>query len=243
MKEITIEYLVDLLLRRLVLMLIAAAVFAAAAFGYCRFLADPVYRATSQIVVSNGAVIIEDSLGEDGSKISGSDIQSSMYLADVCVGLLESQDFYKKLSDKLENKYSYSKLGSMISVGLNGEEDLFINIAANHGDPEEAKKVANTMVAMAPDYIKDFMPSAKIMITATADSAGKVSPRTSMTTALFFIIGAVFVYIIALIVDLNDKTIKGVSDFTATYHIPVLGGVPDFESIDSQGGYSYAESK
>ena len=243
MKEITIEYLVDLLLRRLVLMLIAAAVFAAAAFGYCRFLADPVYRATSQIVVSNGAVIIEDSLGEDGSKISGSDIQSSMYLADVCVGLLETQDFYKKLSDKLENKYSYSNLGSMISVGLNGEEDLFINIAANHGDPEEAKKVANTMVAMAPDYIKDFMPSAKIMITATADSASKVSPRTSMTTALFFIIGAVFVYIIALIVDLNDKTIKGVSDFTATYHIPVLGGVPDFESIDSQGGYSYAESK
>ena len=243
MKEITIEYLVDLLLRRLVLMLIAAAVFAAAAFGYCHFLADPVYRATSQIVVSNGAVIIEDSLGEDGSKISGSDIQSSMYLAGVCVGLLETQDFYKKLSDKLENKYSYSNLGSMISVGLNGEEDLFINIAANHGDPEEAKKVANTMVAMAPDYIKDFMPSAKIMITATADSASKVSPRTSMMTALFFVIGAAFVYIIALIVDLNDKTIKGVSDFTATYHIPVLGGVPDFESIDSQGGYSYAESK
>ena len=243
MKEITIEYLVDLLLRRLVLMLIAAAVFAAAAFGYCRFLADPVYRATSQIVVSNGAVIIEDSLGEDGSKISGSDIQSSMYLANVCVGLLETQDFYKKLSENLEGKYSYSKLAGMISVGLNGEENLFVNIAANHGDPEEAKKVANTMVAMAPDYIKDFMPSAKIMITATADSASKVSPRTAMVTALFFVVGAAFVYVIALIVNLNDKTIKGVSDFTATYHISVLGGVPDFENANTQGGYSYVENQ
>ncbi len=243
MKEITIEYLVGLLLRRLVVMIVVAALFATAAFGYCRFLADPVYRATSQIVVSNGAVIIEDNLGEDDSKISGSDIQSSMYLANVCVGLLKTQDFHKKLSEKLEGKYSYSRLAGMVSVGLNGEEDLFINISVNHTDPEEAKKVSNTMVAMAPDYIKDFMPSAKIMITATADSASKVSPRTAMVTALFFVVGAAFVYIIALIVSLNDKTIKGVSDFTATYHIPVLGGVPDFENASTQGGYSYAENK
>ena len=243
MKDITIEYLVNLLVRRLVVMIVAAVVFAAAAFGYCRFLADPVYKATSQIVVSNGAVIIEDNLGEDGSKISGSDIQSSMYLADVCVGLLETQDFYKKLSDNLEGKYSYSKLAGMISVGLNGEEDLFINISVNHTDPEEAKKISNTMVAMAPDYIKDFMPSAKIMITATADSAVKVSPRTAMTTGLFFIVGAALVYIIALIIDLNDKTIKGISDFTETYNISILGGVPDFDNASSQGGYSYAENK
>lgn len=243
MKEITIEYLVRLLVRRLVLILLAAVVFAAAAFGYCRFLVDPVYRATSQIVVSNGAVIIENVAGLDDSKISGSDIQSSFYLADVCVGLLQTQDFYKRLADKLENKYSYGLLDSFISASLSKEESLFINISVNHTSPEEAKKIANTMVAMAPDYLKESMPSAKIMITATADNAGKVSPRTVTTTALFFVIGAALVYLISLIVDLNDKTIKGVADFTENYHISVLGAVPNFESTELQGGYSYAENK
>lgn len=243
MKEITIEYLVTLLVRRLVFILLAAFVFAAAAFGYCHFLADPVYRATSQIVVSNGAVIIENETGLDDSKISGSDIQSSFYLADVCAELLQTQDFYKRLADKMENKYTYSRLDGFISVSLSREESLFINISANHTSPEEAKKIANTMVAMAPGYLVDFMPSAKIMITATADGASKVSPRTVTATALFFVIGAAVVYLIALIIDLNDKTINGVDDFTDNYSISVLGAVPNFESTELQGGYSYGKNK
>ncbi len=243
MKEITIEYLVTLLVRRLLLMLLAAVVFAAAAFGYCHFLSQPVYRATSQIVVSNGAVIIENDTGLDDSKINGNDIQSSFYLADVCVGLLQTQDFYKQLAEKLEGKYYYTELDGIISVTTNGEEDLFINISANHTSAEEAQRITNTMVTMAPEYLKEFMPLAKIMITATADNASKVSPRTVTTTGLFFIIGAALVYLIALIVDLNDKTIKGVADFTDNYNISVLGAVPNFENTDSQGGYSYAEKR
>ena len=243
MKEITIEYLVNLLLRRLVIIILVAIIFAAAAFGYCRFVATPVYKATAQLVVSNGAVIIEDALNDDGSKISGNDIQSSVYLADFCADLLETQEFNKKLAEKLENKYSYGELGAYISAYLVHEESLFINISVSHGNPAVAKKIANTTAAMAPDYLKEILPSAKIMMTATADSAGKVSPRTMMTTALYGMIGAVLVYIIALIVDLNDKTIKGVASLTEEYNISILGTVPDFENTDLQGGYSYAETK
>ena len=243
MKEITLEYLVTLLIRRLVFMLLAAVVFAAAAFGYCKFFMSPVYRATSQILVSNGAVITGSEFDNEETKISGSDIQSSMYLAKVCVEVLEAQEFYKSLAQKLENKYSYSMLDSFISVSLKREDSLFINISVNHTDPAEAKKIANTMVAMAPDYIKGSMSSAKVMITATADATPKVAPRTVITTGLFFVIGAALVYFISFIIDLNDKTIKGVADLTEGYNIPLLGSVPDFENNDLQGGYSYAESK
>lgn len=243
MKNITIEYLVTLLIRRLLLILLTAVVFAAAAFGYCKFVEDPVYQANSQIVVSNGAVIIESALGTDDSKINGNDIQSSFYLADVCVGLLQTQDFYKQLSEKLEGKYSYTQLGGLVSVTTKEEDDLFIRISVKHTSPEEAKKIANTMVAMAPDYIKEFMPLAKIMITATADRTSKVSPRTTMNTIVFFLVGFAVAYLISMIVDLNDKTIKGVADFSENYKLPVLGAVPKFDTVEAQGGYSYAEKK
>ena len=243
MKDITIEYLVTLLMRRLFLVLLTGAVFAAGAFGYCRFVADPVYRANSQIVVSNGAVIIESEIGTEDSKINGNDIQSSFYLADVCVGLLQTQDFYKQLSEKLEGKYSYTSLDGIISVTTKSEDDLFINISANHTSPEEAKKIANTMVTMAPDYIKEFMPLAKVMITATADGAGKVSPRTATNTILTFVVGFVAMYVLVLILDLNDKRIKGIADFSEKYNLSILGGVPNFENNDLEGGYSYAENK
>lgn len=243
MKEITIEYLFKLFVQRLFLILLSAIIFAAAAFGYCQFVVDPVYRVNSQIVVSNGAVIIESELGTEDSKINGNDIQSSFYLADVCVGLLQTQDFYKQLAEKLDNKYSYTQLDGFISVTTKDEDDLFITISVDNTSPEEAKKIANTMVTMAPDYLKEFMPLAKVMITATADNVSKVAPRTLMSTAFFFVVGMAVMYLILLIIALNDKTIKGVADFTENYNLAVLGAVPNFDSAETQGGYSYAEKK
>ena len=106
MNEITIEYLAGLLIRRLLIVILVAVIFAGAAFGYNHFLVEPIYRATSQIIVSNGAVIIDWGNTydpSDTSKINGSDIQSSFYLAKVCESLLETQDFYKDLAENLEN--------------------------------------------------------------------------------------------------------------------------------------------
>ncbi len=246
MNEITIEYLARLLVRRLLIVILAAAIFASAAFGYSYFLVEPIYKASSQIIVSNGAVIIEGSGTydpTDTSKINGSDIQSSIYLAKVCESLLETQDFYKSLAEKLDNKYTYNQLNGYVSVSLNREDDLFLNISANHKSPEEAQKIANTMVNMAPDYLNEYMPTAKVMVTAVAEKAPKVYPKTISNTAIFFVIGAAVAYLIALFVDLNDKTIKGVGDFSECYNIPILGSVPNFENSDSQGGYSYAEKQ
>ncbi len=246
MNEITIEYLARLLMRRLIIVILAAVIFAGAAFGYNYFLVQPIYKATSQIIVSNGAVIIEDENTydpSDTSKINGSDIQSSIYLAKVCESLLETQDFYKKLAEKLDNKYTHAELNSYTSVELNREEDLFLNISVNHKSIEEAQKIANTMVNMAPDYLNEYMPTAKVMITAVAEKSAKVHPRTFVNTVAFFVVGAGLSYLLVLFVDLNDKSIKGVGDFSECYNIPVLGSVPNFESTDAQGGYSYAEKQ
>ena len=128
-------------------------------------------------------------------------------------------------------------------MSLNREEDLFLNISVDHKSPEEAQRIANTMVNMAPDYLNEYMPTAKVMVTAIAERANKVYPKTLFNTALFFIIGAAAAYLVVLFVDLNDRTIKGAEDFSACYNIPILGSVPDFEHSDLQGGYSYAEKQ
>ncbi len=244
MNEITIEYLAKLLVRRLLIVILAAVIFAGVAFGYNHFFVQPTYRATSQIIVSNGVVNLENGNlydQNDTSKISGSDIQSSIHLAKVCESLLSTQDFYKDLAEKLDNKYTHGQLNGYTSVTLNRENDLFLNVSVNHKSPEEAQLIANTMITMAPDYLNEYMPTAKVMITAVAERATQVYPRTLFNTALFFVIGAAVAYLIVLFVDLNDKTIKGVVDFSENYEIPVLGTVPNFENPDLQGGYSYAE--
>ena len=244
MNDITISYLLRLLLRRLYIIVLAAVLCGGLAFSYCRFLVTPVYAANTQLIISNGAVIIEDksesavSPTDDISKISSMDLQASMYLSGVCVDLLQSQKAYEKLSEALDSKLSYAELKKNITVSLKSQDSLFINITVKSTSKEEAIKIANTFVSLAPEYLTEYMPSAKAIPTQQANGASLVYPTTVRTSALAFIIGALVAYIIVLIVDVNDKTIKDEENFAECYNIPVLGCVPDFETVN-EGGYNY----
>lgn len=245
MNELNLSYLLKLLLHRLYIVVIAAVVVAAGAFGYCKWIATPVYSATAQIIVSNGSLLNEenDAFPEEElyifPEITSQDIQASIYLAEKFVSFLETPDMYANLESVFSGKYTAAQLKSSVSVSLNKQEDIFINITAKNSSKEEAIKIANTFVSVAPDYLEGFFPGAQVMVTATASAAKTVFPRTARTTTIAFILGAVLAYVIVLLVDMNDKTIKGDVDFTENYNIPILGIVPDFESNENMlGGYT-----
>lgn len=245
MNELNLAYLLKLFLHRLYIIIITAVVFAASAFGYCKFIATPTYSATSQIIVSNGSLLVDSNdafAGEelyDIPDITTQDIQASIYLAEKFVSFLETQDIYRQLESVFDGKYTSSQLQSAISVSLKKENDIFINISAKSASMQEAVKIANTFASIAPDYLKSIVPGAQVQVTITAQSAGKVYPKTVNATMVAFLAGAIMVYAIILIVDMNDKTIKGDIDFTDNYNIPLLGIVPDFENNANTllGGY------
>ncbi len=243
--EISLSYLFRLFLRRIFIILSAAVVFGAAAFSYCNWLAVPVYNAKTQLIVSNGALIMKNESNVitnpgDADNIMGSDIQASSYLATVCVNLLETQDLYKQLADNFDNKYTYQHLRSAFTVSLKQKDGIFINVTARAGSAEEAKQLANAFIMLAPEYLEDYIPGTMAKVTETADRASLVYPRTATTTATFFLVGAVLVYALCLIIDLSDRSIKDVDNFMDNYEIAVLGCVPNFEDDTNGGGYENA---
>lgn len=248
MNEIKISDLFNLLLRKIYIVILAAVLCAGFAFSYCHWLATPVYSASAQIIISNGAVIIDNENGnqisptDDISRISSTDIQASMYLSNVCVDLLQSQKIYELLATALNDKYSYQALKGSISVSPKEQDSIFINISARNTNPTEAIKIVNTFVAMAPDYLNTYMPSAKAIPTIQADRASLVSPRTFRLTAIGFLAGAIIAYIIILIIDMNDRTIKDEYNFSSSYNIPVLGCVPNFVTTNAnEEDYKYGK--
>ncbi len=250
MNNITIEYLFRLFLRRLWIIILVAVICGASAFTYCNWFADEAYSATAKIIIGNGALGVETESGENSNQsselsqinpyyISGSHIQSSMYLAKESLSFLRTNEIYQRLAFELDgNRNNYGRYKGCISIDLAEEDSIFINITATSSTPDEAVKIANAFASLTPDYFKEKFKQAEADIIETADGAGQTAPRTTTTTILFAVAGALIVYILALIIDMNDKTIKGEMDFTETYNIPLLGSVPDFEdATTSKGGY------
>ena len=152
MNNITIEYLFQLLLRRIWIVIVSGLLCGMITFTYCSLFATEIYSASAKVIIGNGAFSFgeEDEENVDLSsdisslksyssyKISGSDIQSSMYLANTCKELLQAQPIYEQLAEAMgENKNTYNSFKRSITVDLASEDSIFITITAKSTSPEK----------------------------------------------------------------------------------------------------------
>lgn len=236
MQEISIFVLLKIAGKRIWWLLTAFAVAAVLAFSYCQLIADPVYGASASIIVTNGAIVTSDE-GSSSQKLLGSDIQASLLLVDSVVDMLKTPDIYKYLAQKLGGGYDYKLLKARTSVTRRGEDTLFIDITYRDKDPQNAIRVANMFASASCDYIAEFISKSDPRIVASADRASLVSPRTFRTTVLSGFAAAFVLYIVFMLIELLNNTIKGADDFASRYDIPVLGTVPDFDEARKRKSY------
>ena len=244
-KTINIMDLVMLGLRHIWAIILAAAIFAGATFGYCKLFITPTYSAKASILVTNGAVTT--SYEETTDKVSGSDIQASLILANTIVDILRTDNVYKKLEMNLGEGYNFRALKGHTSVSRRNEDTLFIDITFSSTDGKEAMRIVNKFAEVACEYIPEYIPSARANVASTSTSAGQTAPRTMMTTGVAGVLGAVLAYVVVFIFDSLNRSIKGEEDFTNNFDVPLLGSVPDFENAErsgyrksrGKGGYGY----
>lgn len=234
MGDISLIYLLGLAWKRIWALITAMVVFAAAAFCYCQFAAEPRYTATASILATNGAIVDQSSnnqiLSEDSVK--STDISASLTLANTIVEILKTPDAYMELADTLGGDYTYSNLKSMITVERRDTNNLFIDITVKAGDGAQAQKLANEFAKLSCSYVLDFIPSVKAMVVSTSTSFTKVYPRTLTVTGISGIVGAIVAFVIAFIADSLNQSIRGEDEFISKYSLPLLGSVPDFENDD-----------
>ena len=168
-KTINIMDLVMLALRHIWAIILAAVIFAGATFGYCKPFITPTYTAKASILLTNGAVTT--SYEETTDKVSGSDIQASLILANTIVDILRTDNVYNKLAMNLGEEYNFRSLKGHTSVARRNEDTLFIDISFSSTDGKEAMRVVNKFAEVACEYIPECIPSARANVASTATSA------------------------------------------------------------------------
>ena len=242
-KTINITDILMIAWRHIWMLILAAIVFAASVFSYCKFFTTPSYSATASILVTNGAVTI--SYDNAGDKVSSSDIAASLYLADTVVDILNTPDIYKKVSDQLGKEYTYQNLMGCSKIQRRSENTLFVDVAFSSTDPKEAMRIANKFVEVSCEYIPEFIPSSRANVASTAIKSTMTYPRTLMSTGIAGVVGIAVAFLVAFAVESMNRAIKGEEDFTNNFDVPLLGAVPDFENAESvayrknrgRGGY------
>lgn len=244
MKGITLLSLLNVALKNILILLLAAVLFGAGGFAYCEFFCSPKYSAKGSLLITNGGINMEEYVAQKDNfgTINNSDISASTSIGNIIIEMLSENQVYKEFSSKLDGEYSYGALKSMTSINKRNDRSLFIDITLTTGSREESIRLTNEFLAILPDYLTNNFPDMRLS-SYSADNAHQVYPQSIKTTCIVAMFGAVLVYAVLFIIYLLNTSITTEDDFRERFDIPVLGSIPDFTAARSAKYSRYNKNK
>lgn len=228
MNEETIELreLLEILLKRKLLIIIMTVLCTVAGGVYSVFLITPMYNAETTMMV-NGAKNMTDI----ASSLDIESINLSQKLVVTYGEIVKSRIVLEQTIDSLKLDMTYGQLlGKTTAQQVGGTEIL--KIAVQDEDPAQAAVIANKISDV---FVKEVMRILKVNNVETIDKAipieKPVNVKTALNIAIAMILGLMLGVFTAFVLEYMDNTIKTENDVQKHLDLPVLGLIPDHDLV------------
>jgi capsular polysaccharide biosynthesis protein len=155
------------------------------------------------------------------------------------VQILTTRDFMQSVADKLIETYGEEEyppdewtakaISGRIHISAVEDTKLF-NIKVTCDDKEKALQIANVAKDLSIIRLQNIAAANAVTVADPPVLPTSASNNNSgRNTVIGFLIGAALCFVALLLVEMFDVRIKSEEDFVNTYHIPLLGSVPNFE--------------
>lgn len=231
--EIDLMRLLKAMWHHLTAIALAAILCGGAGFLLAYCVVPPKYQASALLYVNNSSISV------GSTSISLSDLSASQTLVDTYIAILNTRLTLNEVIAQAGVDYTFEEItrSKMIEAeAVNGTEIFEVTVTSR--DPEEAERVANTIVRVLPDKIAQIVDGSSVR---TVDLAVVPERKSSPSYTVYTLVGALAGLLLSagvvIIRELLDDQIHGEDDLLQTYSLPVLAGVPDL--LAAQGGKGY----
>ena len=229
--EIDLLKLAGALWRRAWAIILVMILFGGAAFAYAYYLVTPLYQASALMYVNNSSFSV------GSTAISLADLNASKSLVETYLVILKTRMTLNEVIEQAGLDYSYERLYGMVSAASVNETEVF-RVTVTSPDPQEAEKIANTIVEVLPQKIEQVMDGSSVRAVDYAVVPDrKSSPSITKYTAIGLALGFVVSCAAIVLIELLDEQIRSEDDLTQNYDIPLLASIPDLMSTKGHGGY------
>lgn len=237
--EINFKRLIDAVLHKSWVVMIASVVCAALIFAYTYFFITPKYEASVMFYVNNSDI----SVGSTSLSLTSSDITASRGLVETYIVILNTRETLSHVTDYAGIELGYKELSSMLSAEAVEETEVF-RVTVTSTSPEEAEQLANSIAYILPKRISSIVEgtSAKIVDAAVVPSAPS-SPSYTKNTIAGFLLGFLVSVMVIVLREVFDISIRNEEDINQCCKHPILAMVPDMASSGKGGHYSAYEVK
>ena len=235
---VTIDVLkiVNGLVKRIWIILIAMILGGAVLFSYATFFVTPLYEASVLMYVNNSQL----SVGATAIKLTSSDISAARGLVETYQVILKARMTLEDVIRIGELDCTYEKLKGMIQTESVNETEVF-SITVTCDDPHEAEHIANTIARVLPDKISNIVEGSSVRVVDYAVvPSGKVSPSISKYTIIGMLLGMLVSCGVIAVIEIMDDTVRTEDYLLQNFgDIPLLAAIPDMLDTRSKGNYYY----
>ena len=231
--EIDLLHILGLLIKRIWLIIIVAALVGGIVFGYVYKFVEPKYQSSALFYVNNSSF----SVGNTDFSISSTQLSAAQSLVDTYIVILNSKTTLEDVIDKAGLQYNYAELKKMISASSVNSTEIF-KVSVESTDPQEAATIANTICGILPKSIANVVDGSDVRIVDYAVVESKrVSPSYTKFTAIGVLAGAIITCLGIVIADMMDDIIHDSAYVTQHYEFPILASIPNLQDSKNKKHY------
>ena len=224
--EIDVKKIFRVLLKRLWIIVLCAALVGGMMMVYTQKAVTPMYTAGVTMYVNNNGA----GMGFY-NPISSTNLAVALQLVNSYVIIIRSDTVLEKVIEELDVNMTPGQIRNMMTATSVDETEIF-TVEITYSDPELAADIANTIAEVAPEKISSIIEgsSAKVIDYSKVPQRPS-SPNVMSNTVLGVLAGALLAAMVIVIRALMDVRIKDESDLEAICNVPVLGRIPDISMV------------
>lgn len=239
---IDLQEIFNLLMKKIVWVILSAAVCGIIGFAVNWFYLKPVYQADAMIIVNTR--------DEQNVLITNDQINSARQLVNTYEVILKSDTVLDQVLSGLNARglsgaarYSVNKLKGKITVTPVNNTQV-MKVSAQDYDPDLALAMVDEILTIAPSIIIRTVKAGSVEVVSFPKmNPNPVSPKKMRNLFLCVAGGAVAAAAFIIIQDLLDNTVKTDEDIRKKLGMPVLGVIPKARESDLTPTKSDKKSK
>jgi capsular polysaccharide biosynthesis protein len=223
MEELDIRQIIEMVQKRIWIIIVFTVLAAVLAGIISGFFLDEIYSSYTTLIVS------KQNEGASINDLQLSDVNLARNLVNTYSVIIKSNLVLEKVIQEVNPGMGLAALKSNISVNSENNTEI-IRITVEDTIPERARDLANSLAVVFIQEVQSLLKMENVQVIDMAKANEiPIKPRTGMNIAVAAVLGMMLGFALVFLLEYLDNTIKTPEDLERYLDLPVIGIIPDFE--------------
>lgn len=211
---------------KLIALITIAATLVSAILSF--FVIKPQYEAKAKLFIGKQET-------QENNAYNNSDVMMYQQLMKTYAELVKTSDLVTKAVKSANLDYNQNEIKGILNnlTATPSADTQILDLSFKGGSPKEVLKVTEAITNEFISESKELIPNGNVQVIQKPQlPEHPVSPNKKLNILIAFVLGFMVGVGIVLLMEYLDNTFKSREELEKTLDLPIIGAIPDYDSID-----------